>query len=134
MFLTELNERERKNFLELASYTMKVDGNISLEEQDIFQNFRAETRLSEEAYKIVEKDPLLIIRDFNASRKKIKKIVVFELLGIIMADEIYSQKEEEIISKLIQEWNLREFEVKKAKRWVEDFRDMIAEAYSFIEN
>lgn len=134
MFLNELNDKEKKNFLELAYHAMTVDDNIDHRENEIFQNFRAELRLSETEYQIANKQVKAIITEFQASKKRVKKIVLFELWGIILADEAYSQAERELIGELAAAWNLKQFEVTKAKRWVQDFNEMLGEAYRFLDN
>lgn len=132
MFLQELNERERKNFLELAYYVMKVDGTIDPKELNIFNNFRAEMFLSEDSYAIKNKELKTIITELNASRKSIKKIILIELMGIVLSNDEYHEKEADVIEEIKKAWNLRDYEVKKTKRWVEDFNDMLKEAYMFI--
>lgn len=134
MFLIELNDKERKNFLELAYHAMAVDNNIDPRENEIFQNFRAEMRLSEADYPIANKSVKAVITEFQASKKRVKKIVLFELWGIILADEAYSQAERELINELGAAWNLKQFEITKAKRWVQDFNEMLGEAYRFLDN
>lgn len=133
MFLDELNVKERKNFLELAYYAMNVDGKVWDEELEVFNNFRAEARLSEEDYSIQNKDIDLIIREFQSSTKKIKKAVLFELFGIILSNDEYHENQEGLVNKLIEKWNFRNYHANKIRRWVEDFNDMLLEAYMFIE-
>lgn len=134
MFLTELNDRERKNFLELAHHAMAADNTIDHRENEIFQNFRAELRLSETEYPITNKPVKTIITEFQASKKRARKIVLFELWGIILADEAYSPAERDLITELATAWNFKQFEVTKAKRWVQDFNEMLGEAYRFLDN
>lgn len=134
MFLEELNTKERKNFLELAYFTMLSDGVIAEEEQVMFNRFRVELQLSEKDYAIQEKSISTILNEFNASKKRIKKIVMFELWGIMLANHKLDEKQQELVEKIKNEWNLRDFEVNRMKRWVEDFNELIIEAYGFMEN
>lgn len=128
MFLQELNLKERKNFLELAYYTMGVDGKRDPAEINMFNNFRAEMNLPEDEYKIAEKPLKAILTDFNSSKKRIRKAVMYEILGIILANNEYHKAEEEMIETLQKEWGFRDYDVKKIKRWVEDFNDLLSEA------
>lgn len=134
MFLEELNIKERKNFLELAYFTMLSDGVIAEEEQVMFNRFRVELQLSEKDYAIQEKSISTILNEFNASKKRVKKIVMFELWGIMLANHNLDEKQQELVEKIKNEWNLRDFEVNRMKRWVEDFNELIIEAYGFMEN
>lgn len=128
MFLQELNLKERKNFLELAYYTMGVDGKRDPAEINMFNNFRAEMNLPEDEYKIAEKPLKAILTDFNSSKKRIRKAVMYEIFGIIFANNEYHKAEEEMIETLQKEWGFRDYDVKKIKRWVEDFNDLLSEA------
>lgn len=128
MFLQELNLKEKKNFLELAYQAISVDGKHDEEELNMFNNFRAEMNLSEEEYEIVKKPLKNIIMDFNSSKKRIRKAVMYEIFGIILANKEYHKAEEEMIETLQKEWGFRDYDVKKIKRWVEDFNDLLSEA------
>ncbi len=132
MFLKELNKKERENFLELANYVIKVDGEVSAVETNIFENYVAEMKLYKEEYKLKNKDIDEVIKEFNASTKKKKKIVLIELFGIILCNNDYHEEEKKLVEKIQKEWNFRDYEINKCKRWVEDFNDLLEEAYIFI--
>lgn len=134
MFLNELNDKEKKNFLELAYHAMRADETIDPKEHEMFQNFRAEVRLSEADYPLTNKPLNLIIADFQAAKKRTRKIVMFELWGIILADDAYAESERKLINELAAAWNFKQFEVTKIKRWVQDFNEMLGEAYRFLDN
>lgn len=54
MFLNLLNEKESKNFLELANIAMKVNGTIKESEQAVFNTYRMELGLPD--YVILNKE------------------------------------------------------------------------------
>lgn len=132
MFLQRLNLQQRKNFLELANYVINIEGESSKEELRIFENFRAEMILFEGEYQIKNKDLKDIITEFKSAKKATQKVVLYELMGLILSDK-ETKKKEEIIQYIQKEWNIRDYDIKKIKRWVQDFNDLLAEAYLNIE-
>lgn len=134
MFLEELNLKERKNFLELAHYAIMLDGKMEVEEGNMFNKFRIELQLNEEEYPVEGKAIGTVIKEFGASKKRIKKVALFELWGILLADDNFGEKQEQLVEDIKKEWNFRDYESNKMKRWVQDFKELIIEAYSFMEN
>lgn len=130
MFLNLLNEREGKNFLELASIAMKIDGTVEESEKRVFETYRMELRLPD--YTIENKEQKDLVTAFQASTKKVKRAIIIELAGILDADEEIDENEESWIYKLGLDWGFRESEIKKMVRWTQDFNDLLAEGYEYI--
>lgn len=132
MFLQELNNRERNDFLELATYAMKVDGELHSAEINIINTFRLE--MNKENYEVEGKELIFLLKRFDMSTKKIKKIVLIELFGVLLADGIYDEFEKSFIDEVIKVWNIKKREISKIQNWVEDFNDLVSEGYEFIND
>lgn len=131
MYLNLLNKDEQQNFLELARYSMGVNGEHKKEEEEILLGYKFECQLVE--YKANRQDEIeKIITILGASSKKVKKIILIEILGIFQADGEICEKEREFLNKLSQEFNIEEYEVKRIKRWVEAMTDIVQEGYELI--
>lgn len=130
MFLNMLNEKEQKNFMELAAIAMSVDGKIEESEKEVIDVYRREMNLHD--YEIKNKEQKELITAFQASTKKIKRAVIIELAGVLDADEIIDENEENWIMKIGQEWGFRAFEIRRMVRWTQDFNDLLAEGYDII--
>lgn len=131
MYLDLLNKDEQQNFLELARYSMGVNGEHKKEEEEILLGYKFECQLIE--YKANRQDKIEeIITILGASSKKVKKIILIEILGIFQADGEICNKETEFLNKLSQEFNIEEYEVKRIKRWVEAMNDIVQEGYELI--
>ena len=130
MFLNMLNEKEQKNFMELAAIAMSVDGKIEESEQEVIDVYRREMNLHD--YEIKNKEQKELITAFQASTKKIKRAVIIELAGVLDADEIIDENEEKWIMKIGQEWGFRASEIRRMVRWTQDFNDLLAEGYDII--
>lgn len=74
MFLNMLNEKEQKNFMELAAIAMSVDGKIEESEKEVIDVYRREMNLHD--YEIKNKEQKELITAFQASTKKIKRAVI----------------------------------------------------------
>lgn len=130
MFLNMLNEKEQKNFMELAAIAMSVDGKIEESEKEVIDVYRREMNLHD--YEIKNKEQKELITAFQASTKKIKRAVIIELAGVLDADEIIDENEKNWIMKIGQEWGFRASEIRRMVRWTQDFNDLLAEGYDII--
>lgn len=130
MFLNMLNEKERKNFLELASIAMNVDDKVDESEKHVMEVYRNEMSLHD--YVVKNKELKDLVTAFQASTKKIKKAVIIELAGVLDADELIGDNEESWILKLGIDWGFRDSEIRKMVRWTQDFNDLLAEGYGYI--
>ena len=105
MFLSMLNEKEQKNFMELAQIAMSVDGKIDESELQVMDVYRRETTLLD--YEVQNKKESDLITAFQASTKKVRKAVIIELAGVLDADETIESTEESWILNLGTEWGFR---------------------------
>lgn len=125
-----LNEKEAKNFMELAAIAMGVDGVIKESENAVFTTYRMELNLHD--YVIKNKPLKELISAFQASTKKVKKVILIEIAGILDSDEVIDENEETWIYKLGVDLGFRETEIKKMIRWTQDFNDLLSEGYDYI--
>ncbi|MDO4177615.1 MAG: hypothetical protein Q4D21_00320 [Phascolarctobacterium sp.] len=130
MFLVMLNKKEQEYFLELANIAMNVDGVIMESELHMLEMFRKETDLQEYVIKNIPIDKLKIYVD--TSTKRNKKVFLFELAGMLYADEEIAPEERDWLFDIATSWGFRESEMKKIIRWVMDFNDLLAEGFEYI--
>ena len=130
MFLTMLNDKERKNFLELAHIAMNLSDDEKKAEAAVVHSFRREMELDD--YKIANKSLDDLVTAFNSSTKKAKRVVIIELAGVLDADEEIDNKEESWINKLGIDLGFSEAELRKLIRWTQDFNDLLQEGYRYI--
>lgn len=130
MFLNMLNEKEGKNFLELATIAMKVNGVIKSSEQAVYNTYKKEMDIND--YVVKDKKLKDLVTDFKGSTKKVKRAVIIELAGVLDADEEIDDNEENWIMKLGYDWGFRDSEIRKMVRWTKDFNDLLAEGYEYI--
>jgi hypothetical protein len=130
MFLNLLNERESKNFIELSYIAMQVNGIIKESEEAVYNSYKMETGLID--YELQNKSMDELVTAFKSSTKKVKRAVIIEIAGILDADEVVDENETKWIVKLGEDLGFRDTEIRKMLRWVQDFNDLLAEGYSYI--
>ena len=130
MFLNILNQKEGKQFLELAHIAMSIDGKVEESEQAIFYAHKLELELQD--YDLKNETYEALITAFQASTKRVKKAVLIEIAGVLDSDDVIDVKEESWIMKLGADLGFREAETKKMIRWTQDFNDLLQEAYDYI--
>ena len=130
MFLNMLNEREGKEFLELATIAMHADGVVDAREQAIMKEYRKELELMD--YDIQNKEYDEIVAYFKGCAKKVKRSVIIELAGILDSDGEIDDAEQNWIMKLGNDWSFRETETRRMVRWTQDFNDLLEEGYNYI--
>lgn len=130
MFLNMLNEKEQKNFLELAFKAIEADGVVKESEIEVFEMLKREVGMVD--YEIKKLPEEQLIKEFDYSTKKVKKTVIVELGGILDADEEVEKSEEDWLLNIGEKWGLRSSEVRRLLRWVQDFNDLVAEGYEYI--
>ncbi|WP_375724114.1 hypothetical protein LXN10_01045 [Arcobacter sp. KX21116] len=131
MYLDLLNKDEQKDFLELARYSMGLNGEYKEEEEEVLLGYKNECQLVD--YTAFRQDEIKnIIKNLIASSKKVKKIIIVELFGILLADGEVCDKESEFINMLSNEFRVKEYEVSRIRRWVEAMNDIVQEGYELI--
>ena len=118
MYLRNLEEKEKIGFLELAYGIANSDNDFSQVEIDMLLLFREEMLISEEKYQIQKLNLKDSMNMFKESSINNKKIVVLEMLGIVLADEIIAIEEEDILNKMIVKLNLDSDFLEKSKKTV----------------
>ena len=98
MYLALLDEKEKELFLGLAYNLAAADGNYSDEEKAVISGYCQEMQFGfDEKNMVKATDVLLDLINSNSSMKT-KKIIIFELVGLAMADASYDADERALIN------------------------------------
>ena len=110
MYLGELNEKQKSRFLDLGISLAAADADFSDEEKNTIRLLCDEMRI-EDRY-TAEVSPEEAVQFFvSEASQRIQRIVVFELLGIAMADSVYQEHECALITKVAKAFSISEREV-----------------------
>ena len=131
MYLDLLKEDEQKDFLELARYAMGLNGEHKEDEEIILTSYKFECQLVD--YTACRQDEIEeVISNLAASTKKIRKVILVELFGILLADGEVCSAEDSFINQLAKNFRIKEHEVSRIKRWVEAMNDIVREGHELI--
>lgn len=132
MYLTELNDVDKKDFLTLAKYAMGLNGEFKQQELAIFSSFQHECDLPKFNPDVNTTCADKALTNLSAQSEKIKKIVMVELLGIMLADTEICDAERLFIDKMASSFDFEVFQVKRMERWVISMNELVEEGYRII--
>jgi len=125
MFLSELSTNEKEAFLGLCYEAARANEIIEKEEIELIKSYCNEMEIAylneEEAW---DYDPS--IQTISTSTLRIRKIVLFEIIGLMLADGEYDAKEKKAVSQMGEKIGLTEQEV-------DDITSMLMDYYDIVE-
>lgn len=108
MYLSILSNEEKKLFLGLAFGLASSDGDYSAKEQATIQSYCHEMQAEFDKKTMVKPiDDIIQVLSQN-SNQKTKKIIVFEAIGLAMADDKFDDNERAIVSKMEKSFGIDE--------------------------
>lgn len=129
MFLQVMNQEEKEKFLELIYKVANIDSEYAEEEQEIIENYKIELELE------VIKDTAGIeelIHYFASKATTLKKIVLFETIGMVNADDRIEEEEEKVLSLMEKEFEFATGEAEQIKKIAEKLQKIYDEIYDVI--
>ena len=105
MFVNVMNQGEKENFLELVYKMATCDGVYAEEEKELVTNYKLELNLKD----IPDTKTVSELLDyFSEKSSALRRIVFFELYGMVMADGEIEKNEKEIMEELKSKFALDE--------------------------
>lgn len=122
MYLGMLSSEEKDLFIQLAINIASVDGDYSDVENTMINSYCLEMGVNNSVEK--NKSILSIIERFNIiSTEQIKRIVLFEAIGLALSDRNYDKKEEKTIIDIAKTFNIDIQFVEESKKIVNEYFD-----------
>ena len=131
MFLQMLSKDQQELFLELAIKAAEADGNIALEEDNLLKLYAMEMNITPK-YSTDRTIEEITNQISTCSNKKIKKIMIFEILGIIISDSVYDLREKEFVKMLSNSFKISITEVDIMLEYLNKYLAFYKEMHSFI--
>ncbi|MDY6104858.1 MAG: hypothetical protein SPI28_10085, partial [Acetatifactor sp.] len=129
MFLQIMNIEEKEKFLEFVYKVANVEGEFAEEEQEIINSYKKELGVSE----IPETSDIEgLIGYFSTKVDEIKKLVLFEIIGLINADNKIAKEEEKILNKVVASFGLDNEVVERIKSAAKKLQDVYDEVYDVL--
>lgn len=111
MYLAKLSKEEKELFLGIAYNLVYIDGVYSTEEQEMMDEYCHEMQIEFKQETMTKPIEELIDVIKNKCDIKVKKIVVFEAVGLAMVDGNYDDDERTFILNMQKEFGIdKEFE------------------------
>lgn len=99
MFLSELKDEQKDLFLDLGIHLSMSDGEFTKTEKNTICQMCKEMGIDERLEQNVDFDTALSRLGKNATVRE-KRIVLLEIAGVVMADEVYSSEEKAEVKKI----------------------------------
>lgn len=123
MYLSILKEEEKIMFLDLAYALSAADGKMSDEEKSMIDRYCDEMGIEKRNPSI--NDKAKIVKELaKAADLQSKKIIIFELTGLAIADNTYDETEKQFINEAVSQFEL-------TKEFMEECENIISEYLSF---
>ena len=131
MYLGELNEKQKERFLDIGISLAIADDEFSNEEKNTILLLCDEMRIEVRYTAEVSLEEAVNFFIFEASQR-IQRIVVFELLGIAMADSVYQEHERTLITKIAKAYSISQNEVDGICKLIKQLYELYAKFSCFI--
>ncbi|MBN2778670.1 MAG: hypothetical protein JXR36_13575 [Bacteroidales bacterium] len=132
MYLQQLNQLEKENFLELAYLLANIDKEFANEEKLQFLQYRYEMHLHEDDYNMKEKSIDVILEELSESEESIKKIITFELIGLALSDKNLRVQEIEMLKQVRTYFNISEEAFNKMQNKIEELQKLYFEVNELL--
>lgn len=129
MYLNFLDKKQKELFLDMIYSSLVQDGALGQREQGIVDGFRMETGLADHTFTKV--DVLEQISTLKGAGRKVQKAILMEVIGVF-SEEKDTAEEHGLVKVMSVEWSIRERDLKKMTRWVQDFEEILQEGYEYI--
>ena len=126
MFLNQLNESEKEAFLSLGVHASNADGDFAEEEKAMLQEYCKEMDIdSFDVNNVKSMDEIISL--FASSEVTIKRIVLLEILGLLLSDNLFDELEESFINDFTKKIGLEISDVEKEKKLLKKYLEVYKE-------
>lgn len=129
MFLNALNQEDKKKFLELLYKIANCDGEYAEEEAEIIRNYQLELGISEIPETATQAE---LIAYFGEATETVRKIVLFEIYGLITSDDTIAAGERQALLEIADSFRFDQAQVLELETLAEKLRQVYDEIYDAI--
>ena len=129
MFLHVLKDDAKKKFLELVYKVATCDNEYAEDEEEIINSYKAELGVSEigDTGTIAE-----LVQYFSEEDKELRRILFFEIYGLIIVDEKRDEAEEAILQMMRESFRLSDQECAAMAKAAEQLQEAYDAVYAAI--
>lgn len=105
MFLNSLNNEQKNLFIELAIKAAESNGVVPIEQKNMLKAFAIEMSITP-VYQTEKKTEEIIDKIIAISSEQQLKVILFEILGIIVSDKVFDDKEKVFVKHVVERCNM----------------------------
>lgn len=130
MFLNVLNQEEKNKFMEFVYVVANIDGDYDESEKELVNNYQVELGIKQlpEITDSVED----LINYFSKCLESVKKIIVFEVYGLILSDNVISPEEKKILDSFEKQFAIDNEKLKSIKSLVTELQSVYDKIYDVL--
>lgn len=115
MYLSQLTNKEKFEFLKLAHYVARIDGDVRIDEARVIQEYCDEMGVSDMPFdeSLFELDASLGAFESDKSRK----IFMLEIMVLVHSDDRFDIYQHKLVDKIALKFKMSEKEVKIFSQW-----------------
>ena len=133
MFLIFLTEEEKEQYLNLAVIAANTNGSLEEDEKEMINGYLREMNISLESTELCSNcSEDYVFRFFSASERSHKKIVLFEIIGLLACDRSFDEDEKRFVLRLSKAIGLSSEEVDAISQLALQYFDIVVEIASNI--
>ena len=132
MYLSMLSDTKKRLFLNLEIYLSKVDSDFSENERIIIDAHCMEMHIDNNNYE-ADMSQSEIFEGLKALTKQESKIVFLELVGTIMADNVYHVEEKALVNKLAEALKLEENDISLVFSIITDMKNVYERCAEYVK-
>ncbi len=131
MFLEMLNEEQKKLFMHLAIIAANANGYVEESENKMLLHFEKEMNIDPITQSNMKLDDV-IDELYNICGELEKKIVLFEIVGILFSDENCDKEEMEFLDKIAGRFGFSNEQVKDMISLVEEYTKLYSQIFDTV--
>jgi len=132
MFLMQLKNQEKFEFLRLARYLAYIDGEFKVDEAKMIKDYCDEMGINDIQFDCSNYNLDEALKSFQS--KKSQKIILLELLTLVHADDCFDISEHEIIHKIATTFDLDTNSITFYSQWGKALSALKTQGEIFIED
>lgn len=132
MYLNQLDEANKKDFLKVCVYASLSNGVFAEEEKKTLFAYCREMNVEEHVPETPETFEELIEKISKQTSKKEKNIYILEILALLKSDGVYDKKEQIFMDKLLTGLGLSNSILEKIAKLLDKYLELEKELYTAL--
>ncbi len=115
MYLSQLTNKEKFEFLKLAHYVARIDGDVRIDEARVIQEYCDEMGVSDMPFDESSFELEASLEAFESNMSK--KIFMLEIMVLVHSDDRFDIYQHKLVDKIALKFKMSEKEVKIFSQW-----------------